>query len=73
MIHYWTFRHKAELVRDVQAGRSILATVLAAHEISPEEFAAWQAAFARGGAKALRATRVRPVRDRRPDWRKSQP
>jgi hypothetical protein len=58
--YYWTFRRKAALVCDVEAGRAPLAEVLAAHEISPEEFASWQAAFARGGDRALRATRIMP-------------
>ncbi len=60
MTHYWTFRRKGALVRDVQAEPATMDNVLAAHEISPEEFASWQTAYARGGDKALRATRIAP-------------
>lgn len=60
--HYWTFVRKAAIVRDVATGRSALDNVLAAHEISPEEFEYWRAAFARGGAAALRVTKIEPRR-----------
>jgi hypothetical protein len=62
----WTYWRKAALLRTIEADPSILPDVLAAYKISPEEFDLWQAAFARGGAKALRVTRIeRPPRTSR--------
>ena len=55
----WTYWRKAALLRAVEADPSILPDVLAANEISPEEFELWRAAYARGGAKALMVTRIR--------------
>jgi Protein of unknown function (DUF1153) len=59
----WTYWRKAALLRTLEADPSILPDVLAAYKISPEEFELWRAAYARGGAKALRVTRIeRPPR-----------
>jgi uncharacterized protein DUF1153 len=64
--HYWTFLRKAELVRRVLAKPETLDDVLATNEISIEEFESWRAAYALGGAKALRVTRIERVAPRRP-------
>jgi hypothetical protein len=50
----WTPGRKQRLIAAIAAGIVTAADVCGAHDLSPAEIEAWQAAYRRGGPKALR-------------------
>jgi hypothetical protein len=53
----WVIRRKAEVVTAVRGGLLTLEDALARYGLTPEEFAAWGAAFDHHGMAGLRTTR----------------
>jgi two-component system cell cycle response regulator CtrA len=64
----WTPRRKAEVLEAVASGQITLEEALRRHQLTQEEFLAWQRAYEAFGLPGLRSTRLqqyRPLRPRR--------
>ncbi len=55
----WSHARKHELLMALAGGLVTEAEACAAHNLSPDELAAWRAALRRGGADALKQKAVR--------------
>jgi two-component system, cell cycle response regulator CtrA len=58
----WTPRRKAEVVESVKHGKIALEETLRRHQLTEEEFLAWQRVYEEHGLPGLRATRVQQYR-----------
>jgi transposase-like protein len=58
----WTVRRKAEVVASVKSGQMTIEEACRRHQLSEEEFRAWQRVYEEHGLPGLRTTRSQQYR-----------